>query len=62
MPTVDAPDGLIEKLRAAQALARLIGDAPTFRTALETLPAAARSEGVAASNAPLLARVEAGTF
>jgi DNA-binding NtrC family response regulator len=45
MPTVEAPDGLIEQLRAAQAMARLIGDGPAFRTALTTLPAAARSEG-----------------
>jgi DNA-binding NtrC family response regulator len=41
----DANEKIIRQLREAQALARLIGDAPAYREVISTLPAAARSDG-----------------
>ena len=41
----DANEKIIRQLREAQALARLIGDAPSFREVIAMLPAAARSDG-----------------
>jgi DNA-binding NtrC family response regulator len=41
----DANERIIRQLREAQALARLIGDAPAFREVISMLPAAARSDG-----------------
>ena len=41
----DASEKIIRQLREAQALARLIGDAPPFREVIEMLPAASRSDG-----------------
>ena len=41
----DASERIIRQLREAQALARLIGDAPAFREVIAMLPAAARNDG-----------------
>jgi DNA-binding NtrC family response regulator len=41
----DANEKIIRQLREAQALARLIGDAPSFRDVIAMLPAAARTDG-----------------